>query len=149
MEEPNLTLQMECAKHINSTRKWMKFFGIVMIVMMPCLILAGVGSIVSGSVIGQTNPPLDETIPGVHIIVGVIYIVTAIVYIFPTIYLLRAAKAGKSAVALHDNSKMAEFAKNTKSYWKYTGILAIVALSFMALAMLAGIGSYIAILAAM
>lgn len=145
MDEPNATFQMQCSNYINSTCKWMKFFGIVMIVSIAFMILAGIGYMIGGTLLVSalesvgSHPHMEATIPGVGIITGIYYIIFAIISVFPTIYLLKAAKAGKAAVALHDNSKMAEFAKRTKSYWKFCGILTIVILSFVVLCIVGGI----------
>ena len=146
MDEPNLTLQMQSAKYISSTCKWMKFLGIVMIISIAFLVLGGVASIVTGTALGSISHSqlTGAALPGVGIIVGIIYIISAIISIFPTIFILRAAKAGKAAVALHDNSKMVEFARNTKSYWKFTGIVTIVALSLVVLFLLGGIAAGVA-----
>lgn len=149
MDEPNLTLQMQSAKYINSTCKWMKFLSIVMIISIAFLFLGGVACIATGSALGSmaNNPLMDAAMPGIGIFVGIVYIICAIICVFPTIFMMRAANAGKAAVALHDNSKMAEFARNTKSYWKFTGIVTIVALSFAVLCMLGGIVAGVAAVA--
>lgn len=148
MDEPNLTLQMQSAKYISSTCKWMKFLGIIMIISIAFLFLGGLGSIITGTVIGNFNPIMEETYSsigtGISIFIGIVYIICAILCIFPTVFMLRAAKAGKAAVALHDNSKMVEFARNTKSYWKFTGIVTIVALSLVVLCLLGGIAAGVA-----
>ena len=145
MDEPNLTLQMQTAKYISSTRKWMKFFGIVMIISIAFMFIVGIAYMIGGSALVSalestgSNSLMTSAVPGIGIVMGIFYIIFAIISVVPTIYLLRAAKAGKAAVALHDNSKMAEFAKNTKSYWKFCGILTIVILSIAALCLLGGI----------
>ena len=149
MDEPNLTLQMRSAKYVNSICKWMMFFGIVMIISVAAMLLGGIASIVTGTIIGNVDPNLADLVPGVSIMVGIIYIVCAIVCVFPTIFLLRAAKAGKAAVALHDNSKMAEFARQTKSYWKFNGIFTIVALALVVLCMLVAVVAGVAVASTM
>ena len=148
MDEPNLTLQMQSANYINSACKWMKFVGITAIVMVAFMFLAGVALIIMGGVFAGMPIP-SSVVPGMGIITGITYIISAIICIFPTIFMLRAAKAGKAAVALHDNSKMAEFARNTKSYWKFNGIVLIVVLAFLALCLIGGIAAGVAMVSAL
>lgn len=136
MDETNLTLQMQSAKYVNSICKWMKFFGIVMVIMIALMFIYGILCITIGTALGIAG---SNSFPALGIVMGALYIVTSIIYIIPTIYMLRAAKAGKAAVALHDNTKMVEFARNSKSYWKFNGIVAIIFLSIAVLCILGGI----------
>lgn len=149
MDEPNLTLQMQSAKYISSTCKWLKFLGIIMIISIAFLFLGGLGSIITGTVIGNISPIMNSDYAGIgngiSIFIGIVYMISAVLCIFPTVFMLRAAKAGKAAVALHDNSKMVEFARNTKSYWKFSGIVTIVALAFVVLCILGGIVAGVAV----
>lgn len=140
MEEPNLSMQMECAKQIGTTSKWLKFMGIIMILGMALMILAGLVMLFVGN---KFYP-----IPGAGLAMGLIYLVMGVIYLFPALYLLRAAAAGKAAVAMHDNTKMVEYAHNTKRYWQFCGVLCIICLSLLVLIFIGGIVAGIAVASA-
>jgi hypothetical protein len=63
-------------------------------------------------------------------LIAVLYLVIAGLQVPVIIYLMRSAKAAETAVALNSNEAAVSFLANSKSYWKYYGILTIVMLAF-------------------
>ena len=143
MEENQLKQLEECKVYVNETRKWMKLFGIIMIIGIVCLVVMAISFMSRDSALVNTLMP---EIKGVTAITtGVFYLIFAGIMVFPTIYIFRAVKAAKTAVESNDNAQMVEFLKNTKSYWKFMGIYTIVMLIFAVIIMLFALIAAIAI----
>ena len=145
MEENQLKQLEESKIYVNETRKWMKLFGIIMIIGIVCLVVMAISFISGGSALVNTLSGNLPEIKGVTAISGVIYLIFAGIMAFPTIYIFRAVKAAKTAVESNDNAQMVEFLKNTKSYWKFMGIYTIVMLIFAVIIMLFALIAAIAI----
>ncbi len=151
MTDLDRTLQAQCAEYVSATSKWLKFMGIIMIISLAFMALAGIVMMAAGTWIYSLSSMNNSlyAIPGVHTVMGVMYIILAGIYVFPTVYILRAAKAGKTAVISQDNEQMVVYAKNMKSYWKFCGIVCIIALAAAVLCIIGGIVAGVAIAATM
>lgn len=127
MDEQQLLLQEEMSKYVESTGKWYKFFGIIMIIACVSMAVMSLIFIIFGTSISGTQLEKDLDTEGVPLwLIGIIYLILVGLYIPVIIYLMRAAKEASTAVALHSNEAAVRFMKNTKSIWKYYGILCIV-----------------------
>ena len=133
MEENQLKQLEECKSYVLSTSKWLKFFGIFMIIGIVCLVILAISFMSGGSALASTLSGDLPEIKGVTAVTGVIYLIFAGIMVFPTIYIFRAANAGYAAVESNDDAQMVEFLKNTKSYWKFMGIYTIVLLAMVIL----------------
>ncbi|MCQ2320448.1 MAG: DUF5362 family protein [Bacteroidales bacterium] len=145
MEENQLKQLEESKIYVNETRKWMKLFGIIMIIGIACLVVMAISFMSGGSALANTLSGNLPEINGITAVSGVIYLIFAGIMAFPTIYIFRAVKAAKAAVESNDNAQMVEFLKNTKSYWKFMGIYTIVMLVFALIIVLFTIIAAIAI----
>jgi uncharacterized membrane protein YfcA len=65
---------------------------------------------------------------------GILYLACAGLMVPVIVYLLRGAKAAETAVALNSNEAAVSFLSNSKSYWKFYGILTIVMLALCIIA---------------
>ena len=145
MEENQLKQLEESKIYVNETRKWMKLFGIIMIIGIACLVVMAISFMSGGSALANTLSGNLPEINGITAVSGVIYLIFAGIMAFPTIYIFCAVKAAKAAVESNDNAQMVEFLKNTKSYWKFMGIYTIVMLVFALIIVLFTIIAAIAI----
>lgn len=123
MEENQLKQLEECKSYVLSTSKWLKFFGIVMIISIIFMIYGGITLMTGSSFLTKT---LNDSSTSFTSIIGAVYLVFAVVIIIPTVYVMRASNAGKAAALCNDNAQMVQFLKNSKSYWKFLGVLTIV-----------------------
>ena len=127
MDEQQLKLQEEMCRYVESTGKWYKFFGIVMIVACASLALLSLIFIIFGAALSGTQFEQELDMEGMPFwLLGVIYLLCCGLYIPMIIYLMRASKEASTAVALHSNEAAVRFMQNTKSLWKFYGILCIV-----------------------
>ncbi|MBR1549279.1 MAG: hypothetical protein IJ634_01420 [Bacteroidales bacterium] len=143
MEEQNLKLQDEVKQYVHSMGRWYKFFGILAIVGCALMVLGALMMLLTGGMMGSimenasASAMYDADIAAAagmgsmpFWLLGIFYLIGAGTEVPIIIYLLRGAKAAETAVALNSNEAAASFLANSKSYWKYYGILTIVVLAF-------------------
>ncbi len=126
MEEKDQILMQEVTKYVSSIGKWYRFFGIMSIIGAACMILSGIVMLFSSSVtqyysdydnFGMYSYGSETIASGVNSIMGIVYILCSGLMIPIAIFMLRGASAASRSIDFH------------KSYWKFSGILSIVALS--------------------
>jgi len=125
LEQKTGTLEVteDSKKYLKTAATWSKFIAIVQFVAMGFLIFAALIMFIAGSFMeSYANMPFSLSI------IGWCYLVIGIVVFFPTRYLYLFAKKAAKAVATHDTLEMEDAFKNMKSYWKFTGIMMVVAL---------------------
>ena len=134
MEESNIIYQDEIRRHMDAMRRWYKFFAVVAIVMSSLYLVFSVLIFVFGGYISRmTNSPIPIQ-P-----FGVIYLAPMAIAVPAIIFLMRAAKAAKTAVALNNPASNVAFMRWSKHFWKYCGIVTIVLLGLLVLSIAAGI----------
>ena len=139
MEEKNLQLQEKMRHNVHYIGRWYRFFAVVYIVMASLLVVAGVAMLLLGILAPDIMPDEQMGMPFPLWILGAIYIISGGLALPMIIYLFRAADAARTAVGLNSNEAAVRFMLNTKSYWKYCGILTIVMLGLSVLAVPASI----------
>ena len=123
--------------YLLETAKWQKFLGILMAVCTALLAACGIAFIAFGNFLN--DPDLEGLGNFGGAVVGVLYLLLALLYVFFTRYLLRSAKYLKAWCASDAEEDLTEGLKNNKSYFKLNGILTIIALIFVALAVVVGV----------
>ena len=111
--------------------KWQKITGIFFVVGMVFMILAGLLFLIFGSKMGAELE--QELSGGIGIqALGILYVLMGALYYFPAKYLLTAAKKLKEWVASDDELALTEGVMNTKSFFKFTGIICLICLALFA-----------------
>ena len=111
--------------YLVETAKWQKVIGILMAIGTGFIALAAILFIGLGAFAPDTIASADK--PAAYfIIMGIIYIPLTVLYFFMTRYMLRSAKYLKAWCASDAEEDLTEGLKNNKSYFKFSGILAIV-----------------------
>jgi hypothetical protein len=114
--------------------KWSKFIGVVGFVMTGFLVIGSLGMLAIGARVGG--------LPGVPIspaLFGIIYLGVSVILFFNSWYLFNF---GTKMVRAGENNSKEDFkqaAKNLRSWFRLTGILLLISLSFYALAFLIGL----------
>ncbi|MBP5541471.1 MAG: hypothetical protein J6X88_07480 [Bacteroidales bacterium] len=124
MDESNIIYQDEIRRHMDTMRRWYKFFAVVAIVMASLYMVFAVLIFVFG---GYLNRIINLPFPVQPF--GVIYLVPMAIVVPAIVFLMRAAKAAKTAVALNNPASNVAFMRWSKHFWKYCGIVTIVLLS--------------------
>ena len=138
MEEQNLRFQEEATQYVRSIGRWNRFFAILRIISCVFMVLGAMVMFATGSMMEgmMSNMADDEYAAAAGMaalptaLIAVLYLVIAGLQVPVIIYLMRSAKAAETAVALNSNEAAVSFLANSKSYWKYYGILTIVMLAF-------------------
>ena len=117
--------------YLLETAKWQKVLGIVMAVCTALLAACGIAFIAFGNFLN--DPDLEGLGNFGGAVVGVLYLLLALLYVFFTRYLLRSAKYLKAWCASDAEEDLTEGLKNNKSYFKFSGILAIVGIGLVVL----------------
>ena len=117
--------------YLLETAKWQKFLGILMAVCTALLAAFGIAFIAFGNFLN--DPDLESLGSFSGAVIGVLYLLLALLYVFFTRYLLRSAKYLKAWCASDAEEDLTEGLKNNKSYFKFSGILAIIGLGLIAL----------------
>ena len=117
--------------YLLETAKWQKFLGILMAVCTALLAAFGIAFIAFGNFLN--DPDLESLGSFSGAVIGVLYLLLAVLYVFFTRYLLRSAKYLKAWCASDAEEDLTEGLKNNKSYFKFSGILAIIGLGLIAL----------------
>lgn len=136
MEEQNIQLQEEVKQYVSSTGRWYKFFGILGIIGIVLMVMGAIVMFVAGDALSNVDGmEMAEMPAGMAQMggaaMGILYLICALLYVPLVVYMLRGAKAAESAAALNSNEAAARFLLNTKSYWKFYGILSIVMICLM------------------
>ena len=133
MEEQNLKLQAAAKRYVHSIGRWYKFFAVVSIVGMALMVFCALCCLLLGGLVNDAMAESGYPYPFPMWVLGIVYLVCAGVMLPMVIFLMRAAKAARTAVALNNNEAALAFIRNTKSYWKFYGILTIVMLGLCVL----------------
>ena len=103
---------------------WMRFIGIVTFVACGIMLVCGLFMIFGSDRL--YNLPLDS-------ITGLIYVVLAAVCFFPARFIFLAGSRLDALRFGDDAGNLDDALRNNKAYWKFSGILTIVCLSFTVL----------------
>ena len=139
MEEQNLRLQEEAKQYVRTMGRWYKFFGILSIVGCVFMVLGAIMMLAVGGMMdeGMKNYEMynSEGMGSMPTwLIGILYLVCAGLMVPVIVYMLRGAKAAETAVALNSNEAAVSFLSNSKSYWKFYGIMTIVMLALCIIA---------------
>lgn len=132
MEEQHIQLQEEVKQYVRSTGRWYNFFAILSIVGIAFMVPTALLFFVAGGFMSEAMAEAGQPFPAW--VLGVIYLASAALMVPIVIYLMRASKDAKSAVELNSSEAAVRFLRNTKSFWKFYGILTIVVIALCIIA---------------
>ena len=142
MEEKDQYYMQEVTQYVASTGKWYRFFGVLSIIGAVLMVLAGLALLIYGIVEGNRTHYNYDFYGGysyhkdttTQIVMGITYILLSGLIIPVAVFLNRGASAAKRCVETSDNEQAVLFLKNTKSYWKFCGIMTIICIAIYLLA---------------
>ena len=109
------------------TARWQKVLGVFFAVCAVLIVVFAIGATLVGIVLGRD----DES--AYFLTACLLLVPVALLYYYPAKYLFTSAKRFNEWVAKGDDALFDEGLKNNKSFFKFTGILSIIVLAFMAL----------------
>ena len=120
--------------YLVETARWQKVIGILMAVgtcflALAAILFIGVGLFAPDTIASASQPA------AYFITMGIVYIPLTVLYFFMTRYLLRSAKFLKAwgTSEAEDNADLTEGLKNTKSFFKLSGIVALASIALVVL----------------
>ena len=112
--------------------KWQKIVGIFFAISVAFMLLAGLMFIILGATLGsgfaeEFAEELGSDLGGFGLIcLGILYLLLGLLYLFPTKYLLNSSKKINLWAITDDEALLTEGVKNSKSFFKFTGLLLII-----------------------
>ena len=110
-------------EHLDKTRPWVLFLGILGMIGTAFLIMGGLLMLVMGSALGMQ----DDSNPfgaAVGPFLGGFYLLGAVFYFFPSLFLLRYSGAIRNIGGRANTAGFEDALKNQRSFWRFTGIAA-------------------------
>ena len=108
---------------LKKTKPWVRFLSILGFIAVGLIIVAALFFFGAGAIAGSQAGPTRW----VFMLLPILYLLMAVLYIFPSLYLFRYASAIENALTAPSKSPAVENAlRQQKSFWKFTGILALV-----------------------
>lgn len=134
-----MELNATALEFLEQVRKWTAFLSILGFIGLGFLVLVGIGVSTFMSSMGDAfaSSDLPSTFPTSAL--GLVYAVAALIYVWPILYLYRFSSHLKAALHERDNERLTEAFRYLKAHYRFIGILAIIMLSFYALAIVFGL----------
>jgi hypothetical protein len=129
----DLKIDPASSQFLHDSARWGKFLSIVGFVLAGLLALLGI-------LMGTVFTRLGNQAMGMRYLSGVgvmgFYILAAILYFFPCLFLFRFSTKIQDALRLNDQEALADAFSNLKAYFRFFGILTIIALGMYMLVIL-------------
>lgn len=145
----DIQLNEESIHSLTEIRKWTNFFGILGIIALVFMLLAGIIMVLVLPFLNETGPATSFS----PLISGILYLFFSALYILPILFLLRFTKALRRALGSADEHLMGIAMKNLALHFRTVGIITIgfivlyialiVVLFVMGLGMFAGSSLFI------
>jgi hypothetical protein len=137
----SLSIDPVTKAHLTETAKWARFLAIIGFVFLGLGLVVGIISMAAMSYVANDVSTTGFGSFASFGIAGFIfgYILVVLLVFFPLLFLLRFANQMKAALVSNDQQKLNVSFQNLKAYFRFWGILAIIALAFYAIAFAFGI----------
>lgn len=139
----SLNIDPETKSHLADTAKWARFLaitGMVLLVIMALFSIVGMGMGLGSLQTTSDLPGYDPSgMAGAGVAMIVVTLIVVVVIFFPLLFLLRFANAMRNALAANDQETLVDSFLNLKKYFRFLGILTIIALVFYLLAFIIAI----------
>lgn len=129
-EETVFNLTDEIRPYLQETARWCRFLAIMGFICMGLVVLGvaafllfGIYSKLPGNSMGMIG-------------MAVVYVVVAVIYLFPTLYLFQFSSKIKHWLLTKDENAFVTGFANLKSFFRFIGILTIIAICFYGLMLL-------------
>ncbi len=134
----DLQVDQQSSVFLGETARWARFLAILGFITCGLLVLVGLfaGTFMAGTMSSMNMGGASMLSGGFFTL---LYILIAIICFLPSLYLFRFATKTRTALRNNDQETLSESFKNLKSYFKFYGIVAIIALGFYAIAIVAAI----------
>jgi ABC-type dipeptide/oligopeptide/nickel transport system permease component len=147
MEQPenanlfDLHLDQPSMNYLNEAARWGRFLSILGFIYCGLMVILAIffGSIMGRMMSGMGDAGADMTSRMGGGLFGFVFIAVALIMFFPALFLYNFSTKMRRALNSNDQPFLTEALKNLKSLFKFYGIIAIIVVSFYALALIGGI----------
>ena len=134
-------MENQLKSYFTDMAKWQKVVGVFFAISVGFLFLGGLMFIILGATLGsefaeELSEELGSGMGAFGLIaIGVLYLLMGVLYFFPTKYLFTSSNRIKDWTITDDEAMLTEGVKNSKSFFKFTGLLCIIGViaSFIAI----------------
>jgi hypothetical protein len=132
----SLSIDPVTKSYLTDIYKWTKFLAITgMVVLILGLIAVIIGTTVSADVFtSRSADTVTEMTPAVRATMAIVSVIAIAVAFFPLYFLLQFSNKMKRALVSNNQEELNESFARLKTYFKYLGIITLIALCFYALA---------------
>jgi len=121
---PAITTAM--VAHMRQTKPWVRFLSILGFIVTGMMMLMGLFVMFGGGLLAAIT---DSALGGLEAVaLGFFYLIISVIYIFPALYLFRFADGIKKMINVDQVAGMEEALRYQKSFWRFAGIMALVAI---------------------
>lgn len=120
-------------EHLLKAAGWSKFLAIMGFISIGLMVLGAIGLLIGGGFV--KSPPQPFGARGM----AFLYLVLAVLYFFSPLYLIRFANKVRSGILAGDTPEVTDAFKWLRQFFVFSGIIVIVALSFLLLGFLFGL----------
>lgn len=131
-------IESQLKRYFAEMARWQKIVGIFIAISAGLLLLIGLVFVIFGGSMGRE---VEEQFGGPIGIraVGILYMLLALLYYFPTKYLLNSARKIMGWVLSDDEATLTEGVMNSKSFFKFTGMLCLIGLAILVILIVAAV----------
>lgn len=139
-----LALNEDNRDDLRETARWARFLAIVGFIFCGLFIISGIflGQMMANMSTMSSrfqDMEMGDRAPaagGMSVMFTIIYVLIALLYFFPCLYLFRFSSAMIQAMDTDEQPRLDHSLRNLKSFFKFIGILTIIALCFYVIGML-------------
>lgn len=124
--------------------KWGRFVGIVGFVMCGILLIVALGIVFLGKEIGEQLAAVGQPTTAINNMAGIVYAIIAVLYYFPAKYIYDFSVYMKQAVEYEDQESIDYSFDRLRAFFKFIGMVAIIAIGFYGIAFLMALFSSVA-----
>jgi len=128
--EAKVTNQM--ISYLRSTKPWTKFLSVLGFIMVAFSVLIGLVFMIGRNLFPQLNGAPT-------FIVGIMYMLFSLIYLFPSIYLFKYSSSISRFLNTGREIDMESALSHQKSFWKFVGIVSLIAIIIAVLGIIAAI----------
>jgi hypothetical protein len=125
-------------RYLKGVSPWLRFIGIVGFISCGMLVLSGIIFLVALPAMSSLWDSIEEleTYSDVlgaafGVTMGLYFVIAAVLYFFPSLFIYNFGSKIRSYLQSGTDQDLEEAFKNNKSFWKFVGILTIIALAFI------------------
>jgi hypothetical protein len=138
MNEAVTTDRSAIIAKLTQTQPWLRFVGIMMMIVAVLMILGGTACTLLGAFTLAGMIPSGKGAGGAMLLsIGLLYVVLSVIYFFPARLLLKNARAIRTLATAPEEATVIEALEAQRRFWKFIGVFIISILAFYLLAIAA------------